>query len=108
IVKQPCEQRRDRERVHADALVPAKLAGNEVRDLGEEEAAAGGDRSDYEREPQLVALDATPQAPQRASNADERERPDEQKPGAENLSGDAEHRQGDDHVMSHAATPVRG
>ena len=49
------EEREDRERVHADALVPAELARHEAGDLREEQAASRRDGSDHERGPELVA-----------------------------------------------------
>src|SRR5439155_19932717 len=84
---------------------PAELAWNEVCDLGEEEAAAGGDRGDDEHNPQLVALDGGPKPPQRGAVAGERERRNKQESCGENLPHDAEHGQKDDPVMYHAATP---
>ena len=55
VVGERGEQRQDRERVHADALVPAELARHVAGDLGEEEASRGRDRRDDERAPELVA-----------------------------------------------------
>jgi hypothetical protein len=107
VVEEGREQRRDRERIHADSLVPTELARDEVRDLREEETAAGGDCRDDERKPQLVAFDAPPQHPQRATDADEGEDPDKQEPGGENLSDDAEHRESDDDVVGHGRTLSR-
>ena len=49
------DEQRDRERVHADALVPAQRAREEVRDLGEVEAAERRGQRDGEREPDRVA-----------------------------------------------------
>jgi hypothetical protein len=85
VVGERREERRDRERIHADPLVPAQLAGDEVRDLGEEEAPARRDRRDEEREPQLVAGERAPDGTSRA-----RQKSDESEEDDERLAEDAE------------------
>src|SRR5439155_847943 len=104
VVRESRQERRDRERIHADALVPAELAGGEVRDLGEEEAAACRDRRDEEREPELVAFDSRAEGAERPFDADEAEQRDDQQRCADNLADDAEHGQRDDDVVGHART----
>ena len=102
MVARECgEERHDRERVHADALEPAELAGDEVRDLGEEEAAARGDRRDDERSPELVAPEGRAERAQRASHTGECGEPDEDEEAGEHLADDAEDRERDDRVMRH-------
>jgi hypothetical protein len=96
------QERQDRKRVHADALVPAKFTRDEVRDLGEEEAAPRRDRGDHEREPELVALHRAAHASKRPADAEERQHRDEQERGGDHLPGHAERRQEDDHVVGHA------
>src|SRR5665647_2738867 len=95
------EERHDRERVHADALEPAELAGDEVRDLGEEETASRGDRRDDERGPELVAPKGRADRAQRASHPGRGGEPDEDEQACEHLADDAENRERDDRVMRH-------
>ena len=92
------DQKEDRERVHADPLEPAELAWREARDLREEEAAAGGDRSHDEAAPQLVAPDPPADRVERGANAEEREQPHEQEQTDEHLTRDSESREGIDPV----------
>jgi hypothetical protein len=95
------EQCDDRQWVHADPLVPAELAGNEVRDLGEEEAAARRDRRDDEGRPQLVAPDRRTQGRQRPSQSHECSGSREEPQAGEHLARDAQRCQSDDHIVGH-------
>src|SRR5437588_3583038 len=88
------QQREDRERVHEHPLEPAELAGREVRDLREEEAAPGRDRSDDEGSPQLVAPKQVADRVERRPDAEEREQAHEEPQRDENLADDAEDRKG--------------
>ena len=90
------EEQEERQRVHADALEPAQVARDEAGDLGEEEAAAGAERGDDERGPELVAPERGPDGTERCAEPDEGEEADQRERGGDRLSGDGENREGDD------------
>ena len=101
VVRERHERHDDRERVHEDALEPAQLAGDEVGDLGEEQAAEGRHRGDDEREPQLVAPHEVAREPQRPADPERGEqRGDEQRHGGD-LTHDSERGEGDRHRVRH-------
>ena len=102
------DEREDRERVHADPLVPAELARDEVRDLREEETAAGRDRRDDERGPELVAPERALDRAQRLACARERREPDEDQQRGDHLADDAEHGKHHDRVVRHGADLATG
>src|SRR5436305_9523198 len=103
VARQGHEEGEDRERVHADPLEPAELARREVRDLREEEAAAGRDRRDHERRPQLVAPEKAADAVQRPADADQREQADQEHDPDQHLPDHPEHGEDDDRVVRHRA-----
>src|SRR5581483_2025515 len=102
------EEREDRERVHADPLEPAEVAWHEARDLGEEEAAAGPERRDDERGPELVSPQAGAQGAERRADTGEIQQPEKGECGGDRLSGDGEDRKRDDRVVDHGRTLPRG
>src|SRR4029453_7321553 len=95
------EQRDDREGVDADPLEPEELAGDEPRDLGEEETPARGDGRDEEHEPELVALQRGAHSVAWAAQPEEPREPDEQQQAGQHLPHDPEDREQDDDVMRH-------
>src|SRR5207253_1231734 len=91
VVTMPREdQQQDRQRIHADPLVPAELARQEVRDQRKEEAAAGRDRRDDERGPQLVAPEPAADPVERYAYAEERQQRQKQEEADDHLAGDPE------------------
>src|SRR5262245_26732047 len=107
VVRERREQQDDRERVHADPLVPAELARDEVRDLGEEEAAARRDRGDEEPGPELVAPEHAAHEVERPAHAERGEEGDHDPRSDEHLADDCQRREEDDHVVRHPGTSTR-
>jgi hypothetical protein len=97
VVAVPREhEREERQRVHADPLEPAHLARDEPGDLGEEQRAAGGDRGDDERRPQLVA-------PEPRAHAFARDEQEQDEQDDERLADHAEARKRRDDIVCHGA-----
>ncbi len=79
-----------------------------MRDLGEEEAAAGRDRRDDERGPELVAPEEPPDRLERAAHPGEGGYPNEDQHGADHLADDAEHGERHDRVVPHGPSLPQG
>src|SRR3954451_19142516 len=107
VSRQRGEERDDRERIHADPLVPAQLAGNEPGRLREVEAAPGGDRGDDEDEPELVAPHRRARLSERTAYTCEREDSYGEEKHDDDLTDDAERgERDDDPVGAHAGIPA--